>query len=131
MDTHETSINEVKSTLDQLTVSVGFIQEYIISKVLTKQEALGFATKDDLKNELTGFATKEELKEELKRFATKEELKEELTRFATKDDLKNFATRDEILEMFPTRVEVFENFASKNDLIAFKDEIITALKLPH
>lgn len=119
MSTHETSINELKSALDQLTVSVGFIQE----NMLTKEEALGFATKDDLK----AFATKDELKSELTRFATKEELKEELKRFATKEDLQVFPTRDEILEIFPTRVEVFENFASKNDLIAFKDEIITAV----
>ena len=103
MDTDQITINEVKSSLDEL---IAFLQEHM----LTKEEALGFATKDDLKSELTGFATKDDLQSEL-------------TRFATKDDLKAFATKDDLFEIKWD----LKKFATHEELVRFKDEILTAM----
>ncbi len=100
-----------------------------ISRLSTKDDLRGFATKADLER----FATKEDLerfptKDDLKGFATKEELervptkeepkgvatKAELERFATKEDIKAFATKAD-LERFPTRDDP-KGFATKQDL---------------
>jgi len=58
------------------------LYEFLQEHMLTKEEAHGFASKDDLL----------EVKESLKAFATKDDLKA----FATKDDLKAFATREDL-----------------------------------
>ena len=52
---------------------------------------------------------------------TKTELDERLRGFATKDDLKSFATKDDLHELEGNF------FMLKQDLISFKDEIITRI----
>ena len=107
----EVTLNQIKVTLDELGEMLGFVVE----RMVTKDEAKGFATKNDL----NGFATKEDLK----RFATKDDLKN----FATKDDLKNFATKDD-LKNFATKDDL-KNFATKDDLknFATKDDLNQSL----
>ena len=100
MSTHEVTTSELKSSLDELIV---FLQEHM----LTKEEGLGFATKDDLDNKLKGFATKDDLK---------------LALLATKDDLEN-----QIFEVKYELREMSNKFATKEDLLQFKDEMLTAM----
>ncbi|MEM1546966.1 MAG: hypothetical protein QXP91_11015, partial [Candidatus Methanomethylicia archaeon] len=64
----------------------------IMSKMATKDDLKGMATKEDIKNmatkdDLKGMATKEDIKN----MATKDDLKG----MATKEDIKNMATKDD------------------------------------
>jgi len=73
---------------------------------------------DEIRVELKSFAKKDDLKV----FVTKDFLKKELERFATKDDLKDLE--------FNLRYDMHEEmqkYVTKDDMIGFKDEILTAI----
>jgi hypothetical protein len=58
----EVTLNQIKVTLDEIGGMLGFVVE----RMVTKDEAKGFATKDDLK----GFATKDDLNQGLSTLQT-------------------------------------------------------------
>ena len=73
---------------------------------------------DEIRVELKSFAKKDDLKV----FVTKDFFKKELERLATKDDLKDLE--------FNLRYDMHEEmqkYVTKDDMIGFKDEILTAI----
>ena len=73
---------------------------------------------DEIRVELKSFAKKDDLKV----FVTKDFFKKELERLATKDDLKDLE--------FNLRYDMHEEmqkYVKKDDMIGFKDEILSAI----
>ena len=73
---------------------------------------------DEIRVELKSFAKKDDLKV----FVTKDFFKKELERLATKDDLKDLE--------FNLRYDMHEEmqkYVTKDDMIGFKDEILSAI----
>jgi hypothetical protein len=84
-----------------------------------RKSVTNFYNVDDMKKLVKNVLKEEKVatKDDLKNFATKDDLKN----FATKDDLKNFATKDDLKQEF-------SKYATKDDLIGFKDTILHELQ---